>query len=114
MNFKGERIACRAAKQSWWIMLWAAADTEMRTCESTMADTPAVGSCRHADEQAWLIQATGGGWVLQPCHGKSILLAVAVCSPAPALHDLCGAGGMHAKQQKCLLLVVLASIHAST
>ena len=32
------------------------------------------------------MQATGAGWVLQPCRGKweLILLAVGVCSPAHA------------------------------
>ena len=42
------------------------------------------------------------------------LLAVGPCSPALALHGLCWAEGMHAEQQRCLLLVVRGLYVAST
>ena len=79
MSFDCGRNACRAAEEPWWIVLCAAAGKQRSRCEvdwwqrrlqgcQAVWETPAVGSCRHGNEQAWLMQATGGGRVLQPCQ----------------------------------------------
>lgn len=96
MRFDGGRNGCRAAKQSWWNMLLAAAGMQKSR----------PGSC-------WR-QVQAGSAALPCGSGSPSCWQWGVCSPAPALHGSCWADRVHAEQQKCHLLVVRACIHAST